>query len=75
MKHSLYIAYLCFFSAPADVQATDVLGFFEALEQEQAQADMAKMLSKKKPPPIAPDGNISHTLKNKIYFYFRSFHS
>jgi hypothetical protein len=43
----------------SDVQDSDVLGFFEALEQEQAQVEMAKMLARQKDPPIAPDGNTS----------------
>jgi len=38
------------------------LGFFESLEKEKAQAEMAKMLKKKKRYPIAPDGKISFQL-------------
>lgn len=39
------------------MEETETLGFFEAIEHERAQAEMAKMLAKKKIYPIAPDGN------------------
>lgn len=49
---NLFIRYL----ASNDVEETNTLGFFELLEQEKAQAEMKKMLAKKKLHPIAPDG-------------------
>jgi hypothetical protein len=55
------IKYFCF-SVSKDVEESDALGFFESLEQEKAQAEMAKMLKKKKKYPIAPDGKISFHL-------------
>jgi hypothetical protein len=45
-----------------DLEESDVLGFFELLEHEKAQAEMAKMLAKKKLYPIAPDGKFLFTL-------------
>jgi hypothetical protein len=53
----IYIPYFCF-SVPTDLHEPDVLGFFESLEKEKAQAEMAKMLKKKKLCPIAPDGKL-----------------
>ena len=44
---------------PTDDEAIETLGFFEAIEHERAQAEMARMLAKKKIYPIAPDGKIS----------------
>lgn len=44
------------FSDQTDVDTTDTLGFFESLEKEKAQAELAKALEKKKLYPIAPDG-------------------
>lgn len=58
--------------APTDVEETEVLGFFESLEKERAEAEMAKMLEQKKIYPIAPDGkmslNYSH-LKTASHFF------
>ena len=43
--------------ASNDIEETNTLGFFELIEQEKAQAEMKKMLEKKKLYPVAPDGN------------------
>lgn len=51
----------------SDVQDSDVLGFFEALEQEQAQAEMAKMLASQKHPPIAPDVFIPNSILRSMF--------
>ncbi|CAF4622067.1 unnamed protein product [Rotaria sp. Silwood1] len=50
-----------------DVEETDVLGFFEALEQEKAQAEMAKMLEKRKLCPIAPDALIPNSTLRSMF--------
>lgn len=56
-----FTIYFCFFSVSNDIQESNTLGFFESIEQEKAQAEMAKMLAKKKLYPIAPDGKISQS--------------
>ncbi|CAF3087081.1 unnamed protein product [Rotaria sp. Silwood2] len=50
-----------------EVEEPDVLGFFEALEQEKAQAEMAKMLEKKKLCPIAPDALIPNSTLRSMF--------
>jgi hypothetical protein len=54
-----------FVLAPVTMEETEVMGFFESLEQEKAQAERAKLLAQKKVYPIAPDGNTC----------FRQFHA
>ncbi len=66
-----YIIYFCF-SVSEDVQEPDSLGFFELLEKEKAEAEMAKKLEKEKMYPIAPDGKILSTLNN-IFIYILAF--
>ncbi|CAF0980083.1 unnamed protein product [Rotaria sordida] len=52
---------------PTDLDEPDVLGFFEALEKEKAQAEMAKMLEKKKQCPIAPDALIPNSTLRSMF--------
>jgi len=57
------ITYFCFLVSK-DLEESDALGFFESLEHEKAQAEMAKLLKKKKKYPVAPDGKIFLSLNN-----------
>ena len=53
--HLYYVRFFFYFSGSTDFQEEDVLGFFESLEQEKVQAEMAKMIQKQKSCPVAPD--------------------
>ncbi|CAF1143690.1 unnamed protein product [Adineta ricciae] len=52
---------------PTDVEETDVLGFFEQIEHDQAQAERAKLLAQKKVYPIAPDGYIPNSTIRSMF--------
>ncbi|UJR31150.1 hypothetical protein I4U23_018657 [Adineta vaga] len=53
--------------APTDMEETDVLGFFEQLEHEKAQAERTKLLEQKKVYPIAPDGYIPNSTIRSMF--------
>ncbi|CAF2041519.1 unnamed protein product [Rotaria magnacalcarata] len=50
-----------------DVDDADTLGFFELLEKERAEAEMAKLLEKSKNYPIAPDALIPNSTLRSMF--------